>query len=627
MNKDLLNEKRKRDKSDNIEKFDKEFIENFNKRKKLEENDIKNDNNNLDGKDISELVYNYNSINLLIKCKICKKEIENNIKLYCNTCDDFIFCINCFINSKHPKTHDYHILDNINFPLYIDDWTANEEHKLLSYISKCGLNNWEEICKSMKNKGKVECESHYYSFYYTNKEDPYPKEDKIILDADKNIMEEKLNSNRELYEAINETFSSNIGKKVEESESGNQNIKRNSRSLTIRKNSGGGAESISEIIGGRPKRNELENEFMNDIELQISNLEFNEFDNEKDLKIKLNVLKDYNLVLEEREKRKKFIFEKDFLDLRKYNRIESKLSMDEYSLFLFMSPFWRFYKNSEFFELFENILIQQKLDLMLKTLNKIENEKNPKIGKISNIEDIEKFLEHEKNLNKSKRQIKSNIHSTTNLNEQNKEKINYENNLIANKIEKNFKFNKILSTKKIDEILEEEEIQLIKEMPMPQSTFYDIKIKIKEIIEQKNILNDKKFNLKEYIETLIYSYGLESKTQNEILEYFFKKYKDLLIIFKENEMDEIKENPNDNINNNEHEEISMISENDETPQDDESVSSHTRNFKKRIKKLVKKSKKRKKIKNNKHKKEKSDENNLMSIEEDTSKINEDNTKI
>ena len=145
---------------------------------------------------------------------------------------------------------------------------------------------------------------------------------------------------------------------------------------------------------------------MNDIEVEMSHLEFNENDKkkEKELQIKMDVLKDYNLILKEREARKKFILEKNMLDMGRQNRIESRLSKEEYSLLLFMKPFHRFFENSEFYDLFGNIIIEQQLKLMLKNLNKIENEKNSRGGKISTLEDLEKYYENDKGGNKSKKQ-------------------------------------------------------------------------------------------------------------------------------------------------------------------------------------------------------------------------------
>ncbi len=599
MKKDFLNEKRQREKEESLDNIEKEIKDQESlrwKKPKLEEinleeykmstfnineTDSLNYINNLESRDISELTFNYNSININIKCKICNKDITKNIKFYCNTCSDFIFCIECFGLSKHPKSHDYHILDNLNFPFFTDDWTANEEHKLISNISKCGLNNWEEISKQMNNKGQLECESHYYSFYnVTNQNNPFPEENKIILDENKNINNNQLLNNKKIYNEKIKFYSANTGNSTTQDEKENQNIKRNSRSLCVRKNSrGGGAESVSEILGVKLLRKEFDNEFLNDCEIEISHLEFDETnkENEKDLNLKMDILKDYNLILKEREKRKNFIFEKNLLDLRRQNRIESKLSKEEYNLLLFMRPFCRFYENSEFFDLFDGIVIEQQLKLMLKNLNKLENEKNPKGGKISTVDDIEKFLETEKNTNKGRKH--------NNLHEHNKEKDNNininETNLIANKIERYYEFNKISKEKKIDEIFDKDEYLLIKEMPLSRSTCYDIKLKIKEIVtlfEEKK--NDKNDNLKEKIKNILDKYGLERQTYMDIFDFYCKKYNDLIIL-NENELNKEKENKKSYKDS----EVAYINESDEIKS--ESNKSNKRHKYKKIKKKIK----------------------------------------
>ena len=192
------------------------------------------------------------------------------------------------------------------------------------------------------------------------------------------------------------------------------NPKNNSRSICVAKNRGVG-ESVSEVLGARIKRGDFDNEFLNDIEVEISHLEFNENDKkkEKELQIKMEVLKDYNLILKEREKRKKFILDKNMMDIGRQNRIESRLSKEEYNLLLFMKPFHRFFENSEFYDLFGNIIIEQQLKLMLKNLNKLENEKNAKGGKISTIEELEKYYENDKGGSKSKKQGKINNHNNS----------------------------------------------------------------------------------------------------------------------------------------------------------------------------------------------------------------------
>ena len=556
---DFLNKKRKKEneaqENDNSESFHskkakKDEIqlepEKINPQTELTKKDPENN-------DIEDLVFQYNIKSGFIKCKICQKEITNNIKFYCEECD-FIFCINCFLLSKHNNDHGYHIIDALNIPLFIDNWSLKEEHKLLSFVAKCGLNNWEEISKSIENKGQVECESYYYTFYYKNKENPAPDENKLILDGNKNIITSQLKENKKEYENMIAKVSSNRGLGISPDE---ENFpKNNSRSICIPKN-GTVGESVSEVLGARIKRKEFDNEFLNDIEVEMSNLEFNENDKikEKELQIKMDVLKDYNLILKERETRKKFILEKNMLDMNRQNRIESRLSKEEYNLLLFMKPFHRFFENSEFYDLFGNIIIEQQLKLMLKNLNKLENEKNTRGGKISTMEDIEKYYEGDKGGNKSKKQGKNNNGNNNlnnshinNDNHESKEekdnniniKENEENdtNLLINRIERFLNYDKILKDKSVNEIFDDDEFNLIKEMPLARNIFYDIKIKIKELVskfEDKNNIINKKENLKENMKKLIDTYKLEKQTNSEIFEFYCKKYDDL-INFNENEL-------------------------------------------------------------------------------------------
>ena len=617
---DLLHEKRQRDKVDCLEQIERDItgkkylkkkakLDDSNKQsKKIKSSIISSKNisqsmNNLDNADIGELVFKYNSVNTNVKCKICQKDITKNIKFYCNTCNDFTFCINCFLLSKHPKSHDYHIIDNVQFPLYMEDWSANEEHKLLSSIAKCGLNNWEEICKSMDNKGQVECESHYYSFYNTNKDNPYPEESKIIINENRNIKE----SQRELNKALNEKmllkYSSNKMNKIEASEEENKKHKRNLRSLCIRKSKkGGGSESISEILGCKPKRKEFEHEFINDIEVELSPVEFSENNDEKekDLKIKLDMFKDYNLILKEREKRKDFIFEKGLIDFRRQNRIESKLSKDEYDMLLFMKPFNRFYENSEFYDLFESIVIEQKLKLILKTIDKIENENDSKEGKITTIEDIEEHLESEKANNKGRKQGKAN-----NPHEPKDNNSNYNgNNSLADRIERYFQYNKLTKEKKKEELFDEDEFKFMKELPLARSTFYDIKLKIKETVSlYENKGNHKNENLKKSFEKIIQKYDLEKQTHLDILEFYYKKYKRLT---------NKKEAKIRNKKNTKNREIAR-SNNSTEEFNEESISSNKRK---------KRSKKKEKNKGSKNKKKK----NIKNIEDQTKSEKKNNNK-
>ena len=542
MKNELLQNKRERDSSDKID--DDEFIESYNlsegnDTKINEQNENKTEpkkklilSNDQEEDPLSELVFQLNSKNTGIECFICKKDLTKNIKFLCEKCNNQVFCIKCFIEGKHPKDHKFHVIDNLNYPLFTEDWKMYEEYKLLANLSTSGLNNWEDISNIMGNRGQVECESHYYSFYYTQKEDPLPKESSIIIDNNKNIIKEKLEINKNIVKNKLNECQVNKGNSIQEQPKEQKVNKRNSRCLCLRKNPRNGeAESAAEILGCRPKRHEFETEFLNDTEIEISHLEFDENDKEDELKIKYDVLRDYNLRIKEREERKNFVFEKGLLDLRRQNRIESKLSRDEFELLLFLKPFLRFYENSEFFDLFEGIVLEQELKLALKNLNKLENEKTSKGEKISSIDEIESFFDIDKNLNRTRKSgnLFTNISEPKNIM-----------NLLGHRVERFLEFQKVVSDSNkqdANQIFDPDEYQLVKEMPLARSTFYDIKKRANNILNQFNNKNTFSHKFMELLE----KFDLEMQTKNDIYEFYMKKFNDSF-------MDTNKKSDNDNIN-------------------------------------------------------------------------------
>ena len=83
-------------------------------------------------------------------------------------------------------------------------------------------------------------------------------------------------------------------------------------------------------------------------------------------------------------------------------------------------------------------------------------------------------------------------------------------------------------------------------MPIARNIFYDIKIKMKNLIikfEDKNNDINKKENLKEQIKKLIDSYQIEKQTNSDIFDFFSKKYNEI-IIFNEEELKKEEENKN-----------------------------------------------------------------------------------
>ena len=76
----------------------------------------------------------------------------------------------------------YLVLDNLKFSMFHPDWTAKEELFLIQGIMKCGMGNWIDISDLyVKTKTDKECEPHYFTFFYKNKENCMASEDDCLF--------------------------------------------------------------------------------------------------------------------------------------------------------------------------------------------------------------------------------------------------------------------------------------------------------------------------------------------------------------------------------------------------------------------------------------------------------------
>lgn len=126
--------------------------------------------------------------------------------------------------------------------------------------------------------------------------------------------------------------------------------------------------SANEIVGFWPKRDEFENEYLNDAELEIAELEFQDDDTKSEVELKLNVLKVYNKQLIEREKRKRFVIDRGLLDIKKTMNYERKLHKEEREIYNCLKPFARLIDNDQFNNLFEGIILEKNLRQRLNQL-------------------------------------------------------------------------------------------------------------------------------------------------------------------------------------------------------------------------------------------------------------------
>ncbi|CAG8817702.1 13599_t:CDS:10, partial [Gigaspora margarita] len=218
---------------------------------------------------------------------------------------------------KHKSWHDYRVLEQYSFPLFNEDWGADEEELLIEGAEMHGLGNWSDIAEFIGNRTKEDCERHYMNTYVNSETWPLP---------DMNVK----------FQIDEETMRERKRRRVQSIENRSQNSTQKNPTKVLQS-----LPANHEIAGYMPNRYEFETEYENDAELVIKDLELNENDDPQDIEMKTYVLEIYNKKLNKRFERKNLIFEHGLLDFRKNKAIEEEKykSKEEKELINRIRPF------------------------------------------------------------------------------------------------------------------------------------------------------------------------------------------------------------------------------------------------------------------------------------------------
>ena len=228
------------------------------------------------------------------KCAKCNREIDKEICAQCCRCSNFFLCLECYsICSEckmHNRMHQCVIIEPDKNEIFQEGWTIEEEAILLFSIQSCGLGNWHSISEAVKTKSHVECECHYFDTFLSNGESTPEPGEEILKPSILPPPPSYNTAPRESRPSIShEKNLAQIGKKDK--------------------------TTPAEFAGWMPRRNEFETEYMNDAEMIISGISFSETTESKaSYDKKINLLRIYNELLEERHKRIKFALDYGMLD-------------------------------------------------------------------------------------------------------------------------------------------------------------------------------------------------------------------------------------------------------------------------------------------------------------------------
>ncbi|EJF65013.1 hypothetical protein DICSQDRAFT_124344 [Dichomitus squalens LYAD-421 SS1] len=140
-----------------------------------------------------EEIQTVNEPGLQISCDGCACDLTHSVRIVCadpvceNGDDRVDICPSCFCSGKefgdHKRDHAYRVVELHSYPIFDEDWGADEELLLLEGITMQGLGNWQAISEHVGTRTKEEVEKHYYSIYIESPNWPLPRMD-VNFDID-----------------------------------------------------------------------------------------------------------------------------------------------------------------------------------------------------------------------------------------------------------------------------------------------------------------------------------------------------------------------------------------------------------------------------------------------------------
>ncbi|TFK54551.1 SWIRM-domain-containing protein [Heliocybe sulcata] len=136
-----------------------------------------------------------------ITCDICTRDLTHSVRIKCvdpacDTEEGIDICPLCFCGGKeirnHKRNHAYRVMEPHNYPIFSEEWSADEENMLLEGILFFGLGNWQAIAAHIGGKRtKEEVEKHYSEVYIDSPNWPLPVMDRQFSISDEEFRERK----------------------------------------------------------------------------------------------------------------------------------------------------------------------------------------------------------------------------------------------------------------------------------------------------------------------------------------------------------------------------------------------------------------------------------------------------
>ncbi|ORX51624.1 hypothetical protein DM01DRAFT_1337129 [Hesseltinella vesiculosa] len=242
-------------------------------------------------------------------CDACSNDVTNTVRIRCadKSCPDFDLCVTCFCGGsepvKHKTWHDYRVVKPHSFPIFSEEWDADEELLLIQGAEKNGIGNWQAIAAYVGTRNRDECEQHYLQVYVHSKRWPLPSMDCVFDMSEDESRERKR-------------------RRLEAARSPRKPVPINTKPITSQ-------PTFHEIQGYMPKRCEFETEVENEAEHSVKDMVFTDDDTPEDVELKVMVLDIYNARLDKRMERKQLIFDRGWLEFKKLQSVDRRRLKEE----------------------------------------------------------------------------------------------------------------------------------------------------------------------------------------------------------------------------------------------------------------------------------------------------------
>lgn len=270
-------------------------------------------------------------------CDNCGCDCTNLVRIRCAECPDYDLCIPCFSQGKssgtHEPWHDYMIVEQHAYPIFEEDWGADEELLLIEGMKVHGVGSWQDIADHIGGRTKEEVAAHYTRVYLDSETYPVPN------------LKRKFNVDPS-------EFAERRRRRIEDRRAAAMNVP------PPKQKPNASVPSNHEVMGYMPGRLEFETEYENEAEMTIKDMVFEPEDNETEVELKIAILNIYNSRLTSRAERKRIMLEHGLLNYRQNVALEKKRSKTERDLLNKIKAFARILTPNDYQEFISNILTE-----------------------------------------------------------------------------------------------------------------------------------------------------------------------------------------------------------------------------------------------------------------------------